>query len=68
MTNSTRSMRKSNDKVVSIYELQYQKNSHSTYYNLALDESDIAIPEKQRVTAKEYSKAYMKLLTNYTNR
>lgn len=68
MTNSTRSLVQSNDKVVSIYELQYQKNSTTTYYNLALDESDIAIPEKQRVTAKEYSKAYIKLLTNYIDK
>lgn len=65
MNNAARSNQES---VVSIYELQYKKNSHNTYYNLALDESDIAISEKKRVTAREYSKAYMKLLTNYTNK
>lgn len=66
MNNAARSSNQ--ESVVSIYELQYRKNSHNTYYNLAMDESNIAIPEKKRVTAKEYSKAYMKLLTNYTNR
>ena len=50
--------------VISIYELQYQKNATTTVCNLALDESNIATPVK-KWNEREYAKAYMKLLSNF---